>query len=130
MQTTTARETRNAGELGLTPDEVRQFHEQGFLPRFRLKSPEEMEPIRRRIGEEVLGRPSAYPGEWTPEMCRFTQSRHLDSRLIWDLCSNPGVVQRMASLLGRDLLLWRTNLWNKEPAGDDGPKSKEIPWQQ
>jgi hypothetical protein len=130
MQTTTAGETRSAGEFSLTPGEVRQFHEQGFLPRFRLKSPEEMEPIRRTIGREVLGRPSAWPGEWTPGMCRFTQSRHLDSRPIWELCSDPRVVRRMASLLGRDLLLWRTNLWNKEPAGDDGPRSGEIPWHQ
>lgn len=127
---TAARDERSTGRGGLTPEEVRRFHEQGFLPRFTLASPSEMEPIRRRIGEEVMRRPSTYPGDWTPEMCRFTQSRHLDSRLVWELCSDPRVVQPMVSLLGRDLLLWRTNLWNKDPAGDDGPKSLEIPWHQ
>lgn len=130
MQTITPHPTRSTAQPGLTPDEVRQFHEQGFLRRFTLMSPEAMEPLRRRIDDEILRRPSAYPGEWTPGMDPYTQSRHMDSRLVWDLCSHPAVVQKMVSLLGRDLLLWRTNMWYKQPAGDDGLKSKEIPWHQ
>src|SRR5688572_21019336 len=104
METMMAREARTTGQAGLSADEVRRFHEQGFLRRFELVSSEEMESIRRRMYDEVLHRPSSYAGEWAAGMDRFTQSRHLDSRVVWDLCSRPAVVQKMVSLLGRDLL--------------------------
>ena len=52
------------------------------------------------------------------------QSRHLDDRVVWDLCSRPAIVERMAALFGGDLILWRSNFFNKEP-GDIA-----VPWHQ
>src|SRR4029077_17843466 len=52
------------------------------------------------------------------------QSRHLDCRVVYDLCSHPAIVERMASIYGPDLILWRSNFFIKNP-GDP-----EIPWHQ
>ncbi|MBL4576130.1 MAG: phytanoyl-CoA dioxygenase family protein, partial [Opitutaceae bacterium] len=52
------------------------------------------------------------------------QSRHLDKRMIFDLCSHAEIIDRIASLMGPDLLLWRSHLFNKEPGG------KAVPWHQ
>ncbi len=50
--------------------------------------------------------------------------RHIDRRVIYDLCTHPNVVGRVQGILGPHLLLWAYTLWNKEPGG------KEIPWHQ
>ena len=51
-------------------------------------------------------------------------NRHLDSRAVYDLATDPAIVQRMAGLYGPDLLLWRTNFFVKNRG------SKAIPWHQ
>jgi ectoine hydroxylase-related dioxygenase (phytanoyl-CoA dioxygenase family) len=50
--------------------------------------------------------------------------RHLDKRIIYDLCTHPNIVGRIQRILGPHLLLWAGTMWNKEPGG------KEIPWHQ
>ena len=57
-----------------------------------------MLPIRQRIISEVLTLA-------TPFKTDSQQSRHLDCRLIFDLCFHPAIVQRMACIYGTDLLL-------------------------
>ena len=51
-------------------------------------------------------------------------NRHLDSRAVYDLATEPAIVERMACLYGPDLLLWRTNFFVKNCG------SKAIPWHQ
>jgi ectoine hydroxylase-related dioxygenase (phytanoyl-CoA dioxygenase family) len=76
-----------------------------------------MGPLREAIiGQVLQSDPPLAPS-------RF-QSRHLDQRVVYDLCTHPAIVERMASLFGPDLILWRSNLFVKEPGG------KEIPWHQ
>jgi ectoine hydroxylase-related dioxygenase (phytanoyl-CoA dioxygenase family) len=103
----------------LTPTEVARFHDDGYLGPFELCSPEEMKGIRARIESEVLA---------TEGPCKNNnnagQSRHLDCRVVYDLCSHPAIVNRMACIYGPDLILWRSNFFIKNP-GD-----KEIPWHQ
>lgn len=50
--------------------------------------------------------------------------RHLDDPLTYRLCSAPAIVERVAALLGPDLLLWHSRYFDK-PA--NGPP---IPWHQ
>jgi phytanoyl-CoA hydroxylase len=50
--------------------------------------------------------------------------RHLDDPLTYLLCTTPAIVERVAALLGPDLLLWHSRYFDK-PA--DGPP---IPWHQ
>ena len=47
------------------------------------------------------------------------QSRHLDCRIIYDLCSDPAIVDRMASFYGPDLVLWRSNIFVKDHGGSE-----------
>jgi ectoine hydroxylase-related dioxygenase (phytanoyl-CoA dioxygenase family) len=102
----------------LSIDEVKQFHEQGFLGPFTAFSEDEMADIRDYIEREVLDHDDG-PQEGAP-----VHDRHRDHSVIYDLYTHPAIVDRMKSIYGDDLLLWATHLWNKQP-GD-----AEIPWHQ
>lgn len=106
----------NIEEHCLSRPQSEQFHRDGYLGPFTLCSPEDMAAIRERIAGEVLttAGPAGHP----------EQSRHLDQRVVYDLCAHPTIVERMACLMGPDLVLWRSNFFNKGPGG------KEIPWHQ
>lgn len=103
--------------LSLNSEQVEQFHQQGYLGPFALCSPDEMTEILRRVDEQVLS-------GGTPFNASVHQSRHLDRRVVWELCSHPAIVERMKSLYGPDLVLWRSCFFDKQPGG------KEIPWHQ
>lgn len=102
--------------FALSRTEIASFEENGHLGPFPTFSPTEMEDVRRGV-DEVLSDP-------TPFNSHNGQSRHLDKRVVWELCSHPAIVERMASIKGPDLVLWRSNFFTKHP-GD-----KEIPWHQ
>ncbi len=103
----------------LTPEQVAQFHAEGYLAPVTLCSPEEMAEIRAEIERDIIDKPSVLrPKEWR-------QSRHLDKAVVWKLCSNPVLVGTMQSILGEDLILWRSHFFDKKPFD-----SSEIPWHQ
>jgi polysaccharide pyruvyl transferase WcaK-like protein len=105
----------------LSADEMETFRDQGFLGPFTAFDPRDMERARGVIFERVLTTPTRY--------CPFgLRVRHLDSRTVYDLCSAPAIIGRMASLYGPDLVLWNSNLFNKPPAEPDRPE--EYPWHQ
>jgi ectoine hydroxylase-related dioxygenase (phytanoyl-CoA dioxygenase family) len=104
-------------DYSLSAEEVARFHNQGYLGPFAAVSPDEMALIRAHIDEDVLQRPGPNPRT-------RLQSRHMDSRVVFDLASHPAIVNRMASLYGPHLILWATNFFLKEPGG------AEIPWHQ
>jgi len=101
----------------LTPDEIKRFHDEGYLGPITAVTPEEMAVIRNHIDTVVLQKDGPNPRT-------RLQSRHMDSRVIFDLASHPAIIGRMKSLYGPDLILWATNFFNKEPGGI------EIPWHQ
>lgn len=101
----------------MTAQEVHDFQQKGYSGPHTLCSPEEMGVILEQANREVfvdkpaLGQP-------------IFQSRHLDSPLVWQLCSHPSIVQRMQALFGPDLVLWRSHFFDKQPGG------LEVPWHQ
>jgi ectoine hydroxylase-related dioxygenase (phytanoyl-CoA dioxygenase family) len=106
----------------LSPAEVARYREDGFLPGpYHLCSPEEMAETRERIEREVLGTDPPFadviPEEEVRRGSTRRQWRHLDKRLVYDLCAHPSVVRRMASLYGPDLILWRSLFFVKTPGG-------------
>ncbi len=103
--------------ITMTPAEIAQFREQGYAGPYAAMPAADMATLRERIDREVMGR-EGLPG------CGDHQSRHLDSRLVYDLCANPQIVERMAAIYGPDLVLWRSNFFKKLP-GD-----QEVPWHQ
>lgn len=107
----------DATAVVMSADEIAQFREQGFAGPYRAMSVDEMAVVRERLDRQVFDH-EGLPG------CRLHQSRHLDSRLVYDLCSNPEIVERMAAVYGPDLILWRSHFFVKEPG------AVEIPWHQ
>ncbi|MCC8455929.1 phytanoyl-CoA dioxygenase family protein, partial [Streptomyces rochei] len=88
---------------------------------FTAFDPQRMQQARQTILERVLTTPTRH--------CPFgLRVRHLDSRTVYDLCSSPEILGRMASLYGPDLVLWNSNLFNKPPARPE--QLEEYPWHQ
>ena len=106
-------------EYALSKEQVAQFHRDGFVGPLTMCSPEEMATIRTQLEETVWNTVGPQSGSNGPFQCR-----HLDTRVTWDICSHPAIVESMASIMGPDLILWRSHFWMKEPG------SKAIPWHQ
>ncbi|HEY3234366.1 MAG TPA: phytanoyl-CoA dioxygenase family protein [Polyangiaceae bacterium] len=102
---------------GLDSTEAEQFRVDGFLGPYRLCTPSEMERVREHIDQEVLPSPGRNPGS-------TLHCRHLDQRVVYDLCAHPAILGRMSALAGPDLVLWSSNFWLKNPG------ACEIPWHQ
>jgi hypothetical protein len=105
----------------LTAAEAAAFHERGFIGPFTLCSPDEMAEI-----EPLLTRTIASPAPWKGGDGEFQRihNRHLDTPELRELALRAPVRERVAGLIGPDLLLWRLHFWNK------GPGALEIPWHQ
>ncbi|HWE63380.1 MAG TPA: phytanoyl-CoA dioxygenase family protein [Chloroflexota bacterium] len=113
----------------LSPDQVARFHEDGFLAGpFQLCTPDEMAAIRDTIDREVFTSDPTFLHALHEEEVRQgtarLQWRHLDRRIVYDLCAHPAIVEKMASIHGPDLLLWRSLFWVKQPGGP------QTPWHQ
>ncbi|MDE2749629.1 MAG: phytanoyl-CoA dioxygenase family protein [Chloroflexota bacterium] len=101
----------------LSRAEVDFFVENGYLGPYAAMSPAEMAELRQEIDRHVLNRAGPNPR-------RPMQSRHMDNAAVYDLASHPAIIERIAGLLGPDLVVWTTNFWLKEPG------AAEIPWHQ
>lgn len=120
--------TAEAGSSKLSAAEVARYHLDGYLGPYTLCSPEEMAELKARIdhalhpdqGEERLPR---MINALNPAMRRGF-GRHHDYRFLFDIANSPAIKERVAGIMGEDLLLWRTMFFNKEPGG------KLIPWHQ
>jgi len=102
--------------FALSKTEIEQFHKQGYLGPYTAFTPEEMADYRAKVEAVVK---TEGPNKKNPSQCR-----HLDSPVVYDLCSHPAIVDRMRSLYGNDLILWASYFFTKEPGG------VEIPWHQ
>ena len=101
----------------LSEADIRQFYEQGFLGPFTLCSPEEMAELREVLWKEIEQPSKAY-GFVTG------RDRHLDCPTVWKLLQRPEWTERLAQLLGPNLLLWRSQLFLKNPG------AAEVTWHQ
>lgn len=103
--------------ISLTTAEANQYRDRGYCGPFRLCSPEEMSEIKAAIRANVLSKngPLGIP----------RTDRHVDNRIVYDLCSHPNIIERVASLLGPDLVLWWSAFFDKLPG-----VATEIPLHQ
>ena len=95
----------------LTKDEVRLYHELGWLGSFVLISEGKIGVVRGRIDEEIL-EPGRAQGLAEKD---YFHNRHLDNRCVYELLSHPNLVERATILLGPHLVLWRTDFQIKAP---------------
>ncbi len=109
---------------GLTAEQVAFYDENGFLGPLTLCSPEEMAEIRNWIDAEgFLDRPSPIYGSG-PRDTKVLRDWHLVYRRMYDLCTHPKIAATMASIMGPDLLLWRSQFQLKEAGG------QAVAWHQ
>lgn len=104
-------------EYRLSEDEVRSFYDNGFLGPFTLCPREEMIAVRDEI-MTAISRPSRIYGFQTG------RDRHLDCESVCRLIMRPALTERLAQLLGPNLLLWRSQVFLKQPG------SPEVTWHQ
>jgi non-haem Fe2+, alpha-ketoglutarate-dependent halogenase len=114
--------TAKTASFSLTAEEVASFHQRGYAGPFTLYEPEEITQIWRKERLRMLDRSAAVYQE---ELARSgatniaNYDRHLDSSFLADHVCRPEIVQRVASIMGPDLLCWRTEFFPKYP-GDEG----------
>ena len=105
----------SATALGLSTAERQKFEADGFIVCPAAADPEAIRDILKDL-DAVLAT-DGYAG--TP-----MAHRHLDTRAVYDLIARPHVTDRVASLLGPNLLLWHSRFFDK-PAG-----AEPVPWHQ
>lgn len=96
----------------LTKDELESYHKNGYLSTFELCSPEAMSEIRERMNRLM------------EEETFQTDANHHEHRFLYDLITRPEIIDRASSILGEDVVLWRSNFFVKNPGG------KAVPWHQ
>ena len=99
----------------LSQAEIDRFAEQGYLTGLPLCSAEHMSALRPLL-DSALG--------VGVERETATLHRHLDLPAVYELGSHPAIVERVASLLGPDILLWHSRFFDKPPG------EPPVPWHQ
>lgn len=90
------------------------FYQNGFLGPFTLYQPDEMTSLFQEVRTDLLDTSEApFPNS------HLNYDRHLDLRPLNQIISHPKIVDRISSILGPDVLSWRTEWFPKYP-GDEG----------
>jgi non-haem Fe2+, alpha-ketoglutarate-dependent halogenase len=98
----------------LSKAETDFFYENGYLGPFTLYQPDEMTSLFEEVRIDLLDtREAPFPKS------KLNYDRHLDLRPLNQIISHPKVVHRISSILGPDVLSWRTEWFPKYP-GDEG----------
>jgi non-heme Fe2+,alpha-ketoglutarate-dependent halogenase len=109
-------------QFSLSPQELADFHERGYLGPITLYDPQEMKARWKQLRLELLDRSNAIYQDDAAVSGNTNISnydRHLDNDFLADHVCRPEIVDRVASILGPDVLCWRTEFFPKHP-GDEG----------
>ncbi|MDB5894988.1 MAG: phytanoyl-CoA dioxygenase [Rhodoferax sp.] len=114
----------------LSPEEVAQYHDRGYLiPRFALP-PARIDLLRDTLDQLIRDNPGVRPeklvsahvvgqdGGANPEGVKGSQA-------FLDLAMEPEILDMVEQLIGPDIILWGCHVFCK-PAGD----GQETPWHQ
>ncbi|CAL9626759.1 chlorinating enzyme [Streptomyces sp. enrichment culture] len=106
----------------LGPAELEQFHRDGYIGPFDLYDAADMERELRALRPKLLNTKRAvYGGDRTvagaTDLANY--DRHLDVEFLARHITRPQIVDRVASILGPDVLCWRSEFFPKYP-GDEG----------
>jgi non-heme Fe2+,alpha-ketoglutarate-dependent halogenase len=105
-----------------TQEDLAKFHELGYAGPFTLYEPEEMKAQWRKTRLGLLDRTNAVyqtDAAISGNTNISNYDRHLDNKFLAEhICKNE-IVDRVSSILGPDVLCWRTEFFPKLP-GDEG----------
>ena len=113
---------RETDEFALSNSELKSFREQGYFGPFKVYEVEEMKTIWRRERIRMLDRSHAVYDHEAAESGNTNISnydRHLDVQFLAQHICRPEIANRVTSVLGPDVLCWRTEFFPKYP-GDEG----------
>ncbi|MFB4309620.1 chlorinating enzyme [Actinomadura sp. GTD37] len=108
--------------FSLSQEQLAAFHRDGYAGPFTLYPPEEIERAWGRTRLELLDRGAAvYTDEAAVSGATniANYDRHLDHPFLAGHITRPEITERVASVLGPDVLCWRTEFFPKYP-GDEG----------
>jgi non-haem Fe2+, alpha-ketoglutarate-dependent halogenase len=105
-----------------TQQEIARFHELGYMGPFKVYEVDEMKQVWRRERLRLMDRSMAVYDEGdaiagNTNIANY--DRHLDSAFLADHICRPEIVDRVVSVLGPDVLCWRSEFFPKYP-GDEG----------
>lgn len=111
-----------AVDFSLSEEQLAQFQRNGYIGPFDLYEPDEMEKNLRALRPKLLNtKASVYGGHETASGSTnlANYDRHLDIDFLAEHITRPEIVDRVASVLGPDVLCWRSEFFPKYP-GDEG----------
>ncbi len=106
----------------LSPAELQRFHRDGYIGPFDLYEPTEMETQLRALRPKLLSTKNAIYGSQKAVSGVTNLSsydRHIDIDFLAQHITRPQIVDRVASVIGPDVLCWRSEFFPKYP-GDEG----------
>jgi non-haem Fe2+, alpha-ketoglutarate-dependent halogenase len=106
----------------LTDEELASFHRDGYIGPFDLYDEADMESNLRALRPKLLNTKNAiYRSERAISGATNLSSydRHIDIDFLAQHITRPEIVDRVSSILGPDVLCWRTEFFPKYP-GDEG----------
>lgn len=112
-------------EFSLSSDELGEFLTKGFVGPFTLFEPEEMKAHWKRLRLELFDRSKVVYQDAQPGTGVYDYDRHLDNSFLADVICRPEIVHRVASILGPDILCFRTEFFPKYP-GDEGSDWHQV----
>ncbi|PCJ63254.1 MAG: hypothetical protein COA79_00165 [Planctomycetota bacterium] len=104
-------------DLSLSEVELFEFNSKGFTGPFRLFKNDHVNELNKIIDEKVFNQEGPNPNN------KF-QSRHMDIPQIYQASIKDEICEKVASILGEDLIMWASYFFEKQPGG------LEIPWHQ
>jgi non-heme Fe2+,alpha-ketoglutarate-dependent halogenase len=111
-----------AVSYALSGEELEQFHRDGFYGPFDLYEPDEMERALQAMRPKLIDsrRGVYHQGDALSGSTNLASyDRHLDVDFLATHVARPQIVDRVCSVLGPDVLCWRTEFFPKYP-GDEG----------
>ena len=124
-------------EYRFSQEEIEFFYENGYLGPFDLMSSNEVEQVREHLLNHIHQESSVYSysqGDYEIQEKKQaarnedyvfkmmnSKDRHLDNPVLLSIFKNPAITERLAQLLGPDLMLWRTQFFRKYPGGSGTP---------
>jgi non-heme Fe2+,alpha-ketoglutarate-dependent halogenase len=109
-------------QFALSADEQEIFRRQGFFGPFRVLDEGEMVKTWRTERLALMDRSNAiYTEQWavSGNTNISNYDRHMDNDFLADLIADRRITDRVASVIGPDVLCWRTEFFPKYP-GDEG----------
>lgn len=106
-----------APEFRLSHEQLKQFYTQGYIGPFDAFSREQMQNFRHDLLAVENTKSQTY-NFVTP------RDRHFEMPRLWHYMKSPAITERVAQILGPDLLSWRSQIFYKPP------KSPTIQWHQ